>query len=383
MRYKVLDACFRNWQKRYYFETLLEEVNSYMDYMKLEPISERQLRDDINVMEADAGKDVVLLKKKDGRRVYYRYEKKDMTIFSHQLTDEEASAVTQTVKLLTQYKGLPTYNWVEETLLRLREYFLGEDEVVGTVSFAQNPDVVGLEWFKPLFEATVNHEVVELDYHRFGRPMKKRTIHPYQLKQWNYRWYLVGYEPEQSKRLPLVVVPIDRIDGVTNLGDHGFVEKPEDLDLDDYFYDIVGVSRLPEGQLVTVRVKAYYPAAWYLETKPIHPSQKEIRNDGITDSRNDGEIPRQARDDKGVGSGDKESRNYGSTEARKDGTTDSRKSGETEPGYKVFEWKVIENEELVQALIVYADQIEVLQGGWLRNRLCERANAILNYNEIE
>ncbi len=338
LRYKVLDACFRNRQRRYYFQDLLEAVNSYMDYMNLEPISERQLRDDINFMEADAGDTIVLERKMDGHKLYYRYEKSDMTFFKHELTDEEASAVGQTVKLLTQFVGLPTYNWVEETLLRLREHFLGDESVVGTVSFAQNPDLVGLEWFKPLFEATVNQEVVELDYHRFGKPAKKRTIHPYQLKQWNYRWYLVGYEPRQSKRLPLVVVPIDRIDGITNLGNHGFVAKPADMDLDDYFYDIVGVSKLPEGQLTKVRVKAYYPAAHYMETKPIHPSQKVMKEPG-----ND---------------------------------------GEAEPRFKVFEWEVMENEELVQALIVYGDQIEVLEGDWVRVKIIERAQRILSLNGI-
>ena len=46
-------------------------------------------------------------------------------------------------------------------------------------------------------------------------------------------------------------------------------------------------------------------------------------------------------------------------------------------GYKVFQWAVIPNEELVQALLVYADQMEVIEGDWLKRKLRERAVKIL------
>lgn len=331
MRYKVLDACFKNRQRKYYIADLLEAVNQYMRECDYEEISERQLRNDINFMESDAGDNIVLEKIMDGHKMFYRYKDSNMSYFKRDLTPEEVNAVSETVQLLRQFKGLPTYEWVEETLLRLKVHFHLDDRVVGTVSFAQNPDLVGLEWFKPLFEAVVARKAVELDYHRFGKPMKKRLVHPYQMKQWNYRWYLVGYEPRQGDRLSLVVIPIDRVDGVTEARKVAFIPKSEEMDLDDYFYDIVGVSKLPEGQLVKIKLKAYYPAAHYMETKPIHPTQTELKDERGED-------------------------------------------------YKVLQLTVIPNEELVQALIVYGDQIEILEGEWIKKKLVERAKAILKRN---
>ena len=79
------------------------------------------------------------------------------------------------------------------------------------VSFMQNPDLNGLGHFGRLFDAIVHHEVLAIDYHRFGRPVRTRIIHPYQLRQWNNRWYLVGYEKRQGGRFPYVVLPLDRI----------------------------------------------------------------------------------------------------------------------------------------------------------------------------
>ena len=49
------------------------------------------------------------------------------------------------------------------------------------------------------------------------------------------------------------------------------------MDFDEYFYDIVGVSLNPEGKKQNVVVSAYYPAAYYIETKPIHPSQRVLK----------------------------------------------------------------------------------------------------------
>ena len=48
----------------------------------------------------------------------------------------------------------------------------------------------------------------------------------------------------------------------------------------------------------------------------------------------------------------------------------------------VFQWEVIPNEELVQALMVYADQIEIREPEWVRLKLIDRAKAILGKNGV-
>jgi hypothetical protein len=48
----------------------------------------------------------------------------------------------------------------------------------------------------------------------------------------------------------------------------------------------------------------------------------------------------------------------------------------------VFQWDVIPNEELVQALMVYADQMEVREPEWVKLKLIDRAKSILINNGI-
>ena len=102
------------------------------------------------------------------------------------------------------------------------------------------------------------------------------------------------------------------------------------LDFDDYFYHIVGVSLNPESEPQRVMLKATYPAVWYIETKPLHRSQKIM------------------------------------VEAK---------------AYKVFELEIIPNEEFVQQLLVYADQVEVLEPKSLRENLRDRGEKIADRNK--
>lgn len=334
IRYRVLDACLRNKRKIYYMKDLLDAVNDVLyDYDK-SSVEERTIRQDLNNMQSKAvagERDVEILHLYDGgHKVYYRYKNPDVGLFDSYLTQEEAEQLSDTIQLLSKFKGMPQFEWLEETMARLKQQFQLDGTVADMVAFAQNPDLVGMDnFFSPLFEAIVHHQVVEVDYHRFGRPTRKRTIHPYQLRQYNNRWYLVGYEERQKERFPFVVLPIDRIEKVVVADAVKFIPQPEDVDFEDYFYDIIGVSLNPESQPEEVLLKAVYPAVWYIESKPLHASQKTI---------------------------------------------------EIGDGYKVFKLHLIPNEELVQHLLTYADQVEVLQPQYLREKIVERAQQILERN---
>lgn len=331
VRYKVLDECFRNWRKRYYIEDLLDAVNDYMREHGLAEVETDQIRKDFAFMETEAGGAVPLVHHKDGKQTWYRYSDRDFSILNLPLAQWEVEMLGDTIEMLNRFKGLPNYRWLEPSLAMMKEKFGLYGTPKGTVSLAQNEELKGLEWFGDLFEAIVSERQVDIKYHRFGRPTRVRRVHPYQLRQWNYRWYVVGYE-ERLDRHTYVVVPLDRIEDVIVTKEK--VKGGKDAEqIREHFKQIVGVSLLPEGKPVTVKLKAYYPAAWYLETKPIHWTQEEIEEERGKD-------------------------------------------------YKIFKLEVIPNEELVQQIMVYADQTEVLEPEWVRLRLIDRAKAILVKNGI-
>lgn len=328
IRYRVLDKCFRNRSRRYYIDDLIDACNEELQGYNGSSVSKRQVQDDITFMESLAGYEIDLERCRDGHRVYYRYKDPDFSIMNLPMSQDEAEQLSETIQMLSRFKGLPQFTWMDEVFVRLKDSFQLEGSISGSVSFAQNPDLKGIEHFAPLFDAIIRKQVLAINYSGFGKPSVKRIVHPYQLRQYNNRWFLIGMEERLLPRIPLAVLPIDRIEGFEPLQDLIYQDY-SGIDFDEYFYDVVGVSINPESAPVKVVAKVVSPATDYILTKPIHPSQCILEH------------------------GD---------------------------DYLVLQWTVIVNYELQTQLLSYADQCEILEPIFLRESLRSRAEKIVTLN---
>ena len=271
IRYKLLDKCFRDRHRKYFIEDLRTAVEDYMGY----PVSERQIRDDITFMQCTDGWEIPLEKLHDGHKIYYRYKDPDFSIFNLPITQKEMDMLHDAIEMLSRFKGIPRYEWIEETLYHFQETFNLSDNLSGAVVFSQNPELKGLQFFEVLIDSIVSKNVLIISYHKFGGESRDRVIHPYQLRQYNNRWFLVGYEQKLEKRFPVVVLPIDRIEEVRP--DMSLIyQEYLGADLEDYFKDIVGVSLAPDRALERVILKVSRPEADYINTKPLHRSQRVV-----------------------------------------------------------------------------------------------------------
>lgn len=329
-RYLVLDLLFRS--GGHTIDELMDELEERLHYS----VGKNTVLDDIAFMESSEGWSIDLERRQYGHKKLLLYRDPSFSIMNMPLTQEQARQLRQTIDTLSGIKGLPKFGWLEPLLATLKEKFAIDGTPKGTVALEQCERLQGLEWFGQLFEAIVAGQVVELRYHRFGRPARTRTVMPYQLKQYNNRWYVVGCEPEKLPRLKYVVVPIDRIEELrvgSKVESSKVQEVPEGTveAIREHFTHIVGVSLLPEGKTVMVRLKVWKPDAWYIDTKPIHWSQKCV---------------------------------------------------EEEKDWMLFTLEVIPNEELVQQLLTYANRLEVLEPQSLREELVKRAEEILQRNKV-
>lgn len=281
IRYKVLDRCFRDSRRHYYMEDLVEACNEELYNYDGSSVSERTIREDIHFMQRQAGGGVPLERKMDGHRAYYMYSDRNFSIQNLPMSQSEAEMLSDTIQMLSRFKGLPNQEWLNATLVQMKSTFNIGQAKASYVSFSQNEDLKGLKYFTPLYEAIASLHVVSLEYHQFGRPSYNRIIHPYQLRQYNNRWFLVGKEPAVSDVLPIVVVPLDRIDDYKIIEIEKF--SPIKGDVEAYFKDIVGVSPKFGESCQHIMFKAYHPADSYIVTKPIHHSQRVVeRHDDYT-----------------------------------------------------------------------------------------------------
>ena len=140
IRYQTLDKCFRNSGRNYAIEDLVEECNkSIYDYTgKEEGIKKRQLYDDIRFMESEQGWNIELKKVKNGRTVFYKYEKSNFSISNQPLNETEANQLREALLTLDRFKGLPQYNWINEINARLESSFNLKQKGAKIISFEQN-----------------------------------------------------------------------------------------------------------------------------------------------------------------------------------------------------------------------------------------------------
>lgn len=271
-RYHTLDRCFQNRGKRYDIEALLEECNQSI--LELDPASDgikrRQLYEDIKFMESEQGYGVELEKIKEGKRVYYRYEDPNFSIRNLPVNNLEAEQLKAATAVLSRFKGLPQFAWINELLPKLDQAFQLSDGIEGAIEFETNPYLKGLEHIEKIFQAIINKQTLKISYQSFKSLMSMTIyISPYLLKQYNNRWFLFGKNPDYSS---LSNLALDRILHIEKSAEE--FEEGARNQLEGYFEDIVGVTRPEHLECEKVVLKVNNELLPYIMTKPIHGSQK-------------------------------------------------------------------------------------------------------------
>lgn len=315
IRYKVLDECFSNFGRKFYFDDLLEKCNEALAEFygdELGGVKTRTLRSDISYMRERAGEyDVDITTENDGTGYFYRYSKKDFSVFSQGFNDEEKIQLRETILMLQRFKGMPTFEWMTELAVKLEDKLqLGKNQG-NFVSYEENTGYVGLEWFKEIFDAIANSRVLDITYSRFNgaRPYYWK-IHPYFLKQYNNRWFLLGLN-DYSKKISILA--LDRIDDLKEIR-MDFIPNTT-INFEEYFKDIIGTTK-ENAPIENIRMQFSTNRFPYVETKPIHGSQKIIDH-----------------------------------------------------GNRIIEINVIPNKELISHILTYGNDVEVLSPQFIRDEI--------------
>lgn len=272
IRYKLLDKCFSNKWKKYFIADLIAYCNSELSaYVGSETkVSRRQLLDDITFMRSEAGYQAPIVSMKEGKRVYYRYGSVDFSILKQPLNPAEQEQIQQTLETLGRIKGMPQLEWLNTVQAKLSSGLKLDQQKRSVISFEDNEFLKGLEYLEPLYQNIIHSQVLSINYQGFkqAEPMDY-IIHPYFLKQYNNRWFLFGLNEETGQIQNLA---LDRIRDVQPL--ETITYRNSEIDFDDYFYDIVGVTNLVDQLTEEVVLKFKPNRLPYVLSKPIHGSQR-------------------------------------------------------------------------------------------------------------
>ena len=276
IRYKVLDDCFSNFHRKFYFEDLIERCNDALRELYGEEhtgIKTRTLRMDISYIRDRAGEDGVdVIATDDGNGFFYRYSEPDFSIFKRGLGEDDLAQLKETILMLQRFKGMPNFDWMSELVVKLEDRLDLRGASHSVVGYEENKEYTGLEWFQDLFDAIINKSVLNIKYKTFNDVDYDWTIHPYYIKEYNNRWFLFGLNEEKRS---IYNIPLDRIWDVQQVHKDYI---PTDIDFETYFNDVVGVSVFPADKEV-VRLQFSEHRFPYVATKAIHPSQRIVDND--------------------------------------------------------------------------------------------------------
>ena len=165
-----------------------------------------------------------------------------------------------------------TVQWLINTFSVNSLLSLGKERLGGRVLVEDVPS--GHRFLTKVMTAMMENKVISITYCKYSSSTPEvLNIHPYAVKEYEKRWYLIGYCVE---RKALRLYGLDRIRSIKETGDT-FV-YPKDFNAREKFVVSFG-PYLPEGKPQIIRLKAYGTEALYLKDLPLHESQTLVSSD--------------------------------------------------------------------------------------------------------
>lgn len=268
VRYRILDRLLSDHHHYYDIHDLTEKVNEKLEDDKFELVGQRCIEKDLVNMQGLFSAPIEH-ERKNGKNCIF-YWNRSFSIFKQEMSREERSLLREVLSTLGQFGGLDNFQWLDDFKIGL-----GLEERRPIISFSNNPYYLSdSTLLGTLFDNISNEVVIRLSYHTFtDKTIRSIDFHPYLLRQYNDRWFLIGAADSDMKILNFA---LDRIDNVKPLPEKKYIECPEDLY--ERFDDVVGVTvydKNPEHILFWVSDTSKD----YVATKAIHGSQTQIKGE--------------------------------------------------------------------------------------------------------
>lgn len=272
LRYRTIDRCLRNTTRRWTLADLVEACSDALYELegKEEYVSVRSVQRDIEMMRSDKLGYLAPIEVYD--RKYYRYSDPDYSIRKRPLSENDIHALNRTIDLLRQFDEFDPLHEMADVVNRLQDKVAVAEKRRIIVDFERNEQLKGLQFLNVLYDLTASQTVIDITYQSFkARQPSHILVHPHRLKEYANRWFLICTKDGSDFLLNLA---LDRMIAVEPAPHIAYKDNPAFTD--DYYKDVVGVTKHEGLKKATVCFEASREHANYIITKPIHPSQRLI-----------------------------------------------------------------------------------------------------------
>lgn len=277
IRYRVINRCLIEWG----YASRAELKSACERALDICPIGNRTIDGDISSMRNDTQLGYYAPIKFDRNRGAYYYDDSSYSIDKIPLREEEIDAIMFAARLMEQFDDAEVFRRfgdaarkIMETVCAYRHSREDDTDPARYIEFEQQQWVRGGEYLDYLIEAVREKTVQKVSYRSFrSDEVAIHQIHPYLLKEYRGRWYLVGYNERHDE---VRTYCLDRMvnieaDHLTRFNDTGF-NAPE------YYKNVIGVSVLsipPER----IEIEFNELQAQYVITQPLHNSQELVSSE--------------------------------------------------------------------------------------------------------
>uniref|UniRef100_UPI004027E200 helix-turn-helix transcriptional regulator n=1 Tax=Phocaeicola vulgatus TaxID=821 RepID=UPI004027E200 len=278
LRYKTIDNCLRNRQRRWTLQDLVDACSDALyDFEGIRKgISTRSVQLDIQMMRSDKLGYNAPIEVYDHK--YYRYSAPNFSITELPLSQTDYDKLAEAVDMLRQYADFDYFTEMSDVIGRLQDTLaIAKNNRAPIVAFERNSNLMGLKFLNPLYNYIANKQTLTISYQPFNNPKPKNwVVWPYLLKEYRNRWFLFCTRVADHKLFNLA---LDRMKSIEPTKEIPFQEDSH-FDPSTFFKDVIGVTKTRKTPLETVRFIANSEQAPYIETKPVHSSQMVLeRND--------------------------------------------------------------------------------------------------------
>lgn len=301
LRYKAIDSllCSEEWHTIEEITRVCEDALSE-DSGTTAKVSRVTIYNDLDFLSRLDG---VKLERQAGRPVRYRYARDSRTFNGTMVPSSSYADLAIALEYLESVSGLVK---IDKAIERIKRQLDGNGrDLQKFISFQSNPRLRNSNLLWALYRHIREENPLRLRYNASYMEVKDIDFQPWYLKQYNNRWFLMGWayriSDGEGERLDVGLrnLAVDRIEPEADGKLYIDVSRKRTrnirintpgtesyIDFDEYFSDIVGVTRKDDVEPVEILLRAdiQEKAGKYdwnrMATKPVHHSQESWTEDG-------------------------------------------------------------------------------------------------------
>jgi len=232
-------------------------------------ISDSTIEKDLNYLKMEYDAPIKFSRSHNG----YYYEEEGYSI---DLNTDQIEAIKMAANVLSQFKNTEVFSEFHSAIDKILDRVnispdIQDKAIQQYVQFEKSPVVVGTGYLGDILQAIKNKVSITIGYKKFqAEDEKDRSINPYLLKEYQNRWYVIGFDNFDGF---VKTYSLDRVTKLLIVGKS--FEIDDGFDYDRFFKYNIGITTL-DKEPEDILLSASPLEGSYLKSQPLHWSQNVI-----------------------------------------------------------------------------------------------------------